>query len=230
MGTLTFTELKDELRAGLLGRIDTDPRLGRFLNLAQQRLARMHDFDEMEVFSQGLLQNTSSDDDRFLQLPTLREVYSIVLLDGAQSRKLVGRTPTYMDRIHSKPEYWTRDRPLEYCVWGRYIETYPLPRQNFVLRMRWSAWPADLVKDADVSQFNQKDELLIELALTYAFRSLGKEEDAAKHEAFAKGLLAEAKETDRTHPDRTVVAGPSDAAAITYPVEPWLNPFVRDIR
>src|SRR5688500_4635628 len=141
MGTLTFAELKEEVRAGLLARSDTDLRLGRFVNLAQQRLARMHDFNEMEIISTTLLRNTGEDSDRFLQMPTLREVYSIVLLDGANSRKMVGRTPQYMDRFQSMPEYWARSWPVNYCEWGSYIETFPLPQADYYVRMRWTQWP-----------------------------------------------------------------------------------------
>lgn len=229
MGTLTAVELEDELRAGLLEREDVELRLRRFLNLAQQRLARMHDFYEMQVFSQHILLNTNNDSDRFLELPTLRECFSIVLIDGANSRKLVGRTSTFMDRIAPKPEYWARSWPTDYCLWGRWIEVYPLPLATYPIRLRWTQWPIPLTEDTDVSQFESKDELLIELAMTYAYRSLGKEEDAAKHEAFARGLLAEAKEVDRKRPDITIQPAPSDAAMIghTGPGDPWNNPWVR---
>src|SRR3990167_8565002 len=51
MGTLTFTELQDEVRSALGGRTDLNARLPRALNIAQQRLARIHDFDEMETLT-----------------------------------------------------------------------------------------------------------------------------------------------------------------------------------
>lgn len=230
MGTLTLAELKVEVKAGLMNRSDLDSRLGRFLNLAQQRLARAHDFDEMEVISRTTLQNTGSDTDRFLQMPQLRECFSIVIIDGSQSRKLVGRTAQYMDRMMPKPEYWSRNYPIDYCVWGNYVEWFPLPHKALETRMRWTAWPLDLTLDNDKSQFNQKDELLIEYAVAYAYRSLGKEEDAAKHESFAKQLLKDAAEADRQHPDRIITPGLSDiqAQGRSSPADPWNDPFVKE--
>ena len=230
MGTLTKLELEAEVRAALGNRRDLDSRLGKCLNLAQQRLARLHDFDEMEFISEGLLQNTGEDSDRFIQMPTLRELYSLVLLDGANSRKLVGRTAQWMDRNVSQPEYFSRGVPVFYVLWGYYVEVFRLPQQNYPVRMRGTQWPLDLVEDTDKSQFNQKDEILIELALSYVNRTLGKDSKATEHERIAMRLVEEAKENDRTKPDETVVPGLSDSDAAMSGGNnlPWLDPFVRD--
>lgn len=231
MGTLTKVELEDEVRAALGRRTDLDTRLGRFVNLAQQRIARIKDFDEMQIISQTVLPFNSDDNDRFLVLPTIREVYSIVLLDGANSRKLVGRTPSFMDRMQAKPEYWTRSWPVVYCLWGNTIEMFPMQKSGFSIRMRWTQWPLELTEDTDVSQFLQKDDIIIQFALSYANYSLGKEETAKKHEARALQLLAEAKETDRTKPDENILPADSDSQMAGYPtrVEPWNDPFYRGI-
>jgi len=84
MGTLTFTELQDEVRSALGGRTDLNARLPRALNIAQQRLARIHDFDEMETLTTTTFGFAGTTADRFLALPSKREVFSIILLDGAQ--------------------------------------------------------------------------------------------------------------------------------------------------
>lgn len=229
MGTLTYLELQDEVRSGLGGRTDLDSRLGRFINLAQHRLARLHDFDEMEIISVTQVLNTGDDGDRFLQLPNVREVYSIVLLYGGQSRKLINRTARSLDAVIPKPEYWARNIPSYYNVWGVNIEMWPLPLQTFDIRMRWTQWPLDLSADTDTSQFNQKDDVLIELAIARAMYSLGKEEDARKHEAIAKEILGEAALQDRTHPDLEIVpsASSSEMNVAGGGGAPWLDPFVR---
>lgn len=228
MGDLTFGDLKAEVKAGLAGRLDLDLRLGRFVNMAQMRLARMHDFDEMEVLSLTTITNTNQELDRFLQMPTLREVYSVVLLDGANSRKLEGRTPQYNDRMIPKPDYWTRDRPAEYTVWGNFLEFWPLPNATYSIRVRWTQWPPTLVNDTDKSLFLAKDDVIIELAVSRAFYSLGKEEDAMKHEGIARILLEEGKEVDRTRPDIEIKPAISDSQAIVGPNStPWNDPFVK---
>lgn len=229
MGTLTFLELQDEVRASLGGRTELDSRLPRIINLAQQRLARIHDFDEMEVLSIGTIYNTGNDSDKYLTLPNKREVYSLVLVDGANSRKLIQRTPQFWDKRLPLPEYWARDRLQDYVVWSNTIEVWPLPNADYTLRLRWSKWPTDLSSDSDVSEFLQKDEILIELALLYIFRSLGKEEDANKHAVMLQSLLAEATANDDTKPDISIIPSASDIQTLQGGLgdTPWLNPFIR---
>lgn len=230
MGDLTRSQLETELRAGLGGRTDLDSRLVRCLNLAQQRLARMRDFDEMRVISSTQLFNTGEDTDRFLALPTVREVFSVLLVDGSNSRKVVGRTSQWFDRIIGQPEYFSRNVPTDYNLWGFNLEFFPMPVRTLTIRMRWSKWPTAFASDNEdqVSEFNQKDEVLIELALSYINRTLGKTEKANQHELAAQKLLAEAKEVDRTKPDENITPSLSDAAVSGRVGEPWNDPFVRD--
>ena len=229
MGVLTLAELEIEVRAALGGRRDLDTRLKSIINLALQRLARIHDFDEMEVLSTTNIQNTGSDDDKYIILPTKREVYSIVVLDDAQSRKLVQRTPQYWDRLISKPEYWSRDIPTDYMIWGNTVELYPLPDATYPIRMRWTKWPTALNASDDVAEFVNKDDVIIELATSYALRTLGKESDADKHESAAKRMLGEAAAMDDSKPDMTITPTLSDAQMVTgQPSEYWRDPFRRE--
>ncbi len=230
MGTLTVAEFRVEIRAGLGGRQDLNDRLLSFLNLAHQRLARMHDFEEMKRLSDSSMLNTGSEQDRFITLPNLREVYSIVLVSGSDSRKLVGRTSAYMDALAADPTYYTRGVPNQYCVWGDVVEIFQLPQQDYPIRMRWTQWPATLVDETDKSEFNQKDDILIELAIAHANFSLGKEEDGAKHERRALVLLNEATEIDRKRPDITLTPRPSDGQLVgaAVPADYWNDPFRRE--
>lgn len=223
MGTLTFTELQDEVRSALGGRTDLNARLPRAINLAQERLARIHDFDEMETISTTAISNTGSDDDRFLTLPAKREVFSIIRLDGAQSKKLKQRTTRFWDSRIPMPEYWTRNRPEEYVLWGDKAEIWPMPNAAYSIRIRWSKWPTALVTGSSTSEFLQKDEILIELALIYLLNSLGKEQDADKHKNTVATLLAEAINNDDTKPDLDIEPGHGGVLI----GDPWVNPFVK---
>jgi len=223
MGTLTFTELQDEIRSALGGRVDLNARLPRAINLAQQRLARIHDFDEMEILTTTTFGFTSTDADRFLSLPAKREVFSIILLDGAQSKKLKQRTVRFWDNRIPMPEYWNRNRPIEYVLWGDKAEIWPMADAAYSVRIRWSKWPTDLVNPTDVSEFLQKDDILIELAVIYILNSLGKEEDASKHTITLRTLLAEVVTIDDTKPDLDI----EPSGNYTPIGDSWLNPFVR---
>lgn len=228
MGMLTLLELKDEVRSGLGGRTDLDSRLTRFLNLAQQRLARLHDWDEMEVISTTTITNSGGSGDRYVGMPLLREVYSIVIEDDSRSRKLVQKSPRWWDRLIPLPEYHTRDTPSMYVVWGSIVEVFQLPDKTYPLRMRWTKWPTALSADATPSEFNEKDELLVELALSYAYRSLGNPEEAQKHEAVALRLFAESDQIDRDKPDLEMVGDARQGSQVA-PQDYWRDPFVRSI-
>lgn len=228
MGTLTFTELQDEVRAGLGGRTELDTRLGRFLNLAQQRLARLHDFDEMETKSTVALTFTGASTDGDITLPTLRELYSIIVEDDSHSRKLVQKSPRWWDKMIPLPSYNSRDIPQLYTIWNNTVSAWPLPEKTYTsVKLRWTKWPTDLSVGATPSEFNQKDELLIELAVSYAYRSLGNPEEAAKHEAVAKRLFSESDQIDRDKPDLEQVGDAREGPQ--GPTDYHRDPFVRSI-
>lgn len=230
MGTLTFVELQDEVRYGLGNRTDLDTRLGRFLNLAQQRLARMHDFDEMETRSVVTIDNTGAATDGDIVLPSLRELYSIVIHDGSRSRKLDARSTRWFDRMVPKPDYHTRDIPSIYMTWSNTAYLFPLPEKAYTnaVFLRWTKWPTDLTGTA-TSEFLQKDELLIELALVYAYRSLGNPEEALKHNRFALALMSESEDTDRTKPDLGQVGDAKQVGGQSAVGDYWLDPFQKEM-
>lgn len=229
MGTLTFEQLQNEVRFGLGGRTDQDSRLAYLINVAQRRLARIHDFDEMKTITTTSVSNTGSTNDKFLTLPNKREVYSVSIINGSESRKLVNRTPQFFDRLITMPEYWSRDIPTDYIVWNNTIEIYPLPSATYTVKIRWTKWPTDLSASTDVSEFLAADDAIIEMTLAYILRSLGKEDDALKHERQALMLIGEATSVDTTNPDLNIGPSISDAQAQQGGIgQPWIDPFVRD--
>lgn len=223
MGTLTFTELQDEVRSALGGRTDLNARLPRALNLAQQRLARIHDFEELQNVTIVNINDTGVAADGIIALPSNREVYSIILLDDANSRKLTQRTARFWDARLPMPEYWTRDKPQDYLMWAGSAEIWPLPDGPYTLRIRRTVWPTTLSGANDLSVFNEKDEILIELSLMYLFNSLGKEVEADKHKNAAAALITEAKGADSTKPDLDISLSSGTASSTT----PYLDPFVK---
>lgn len=224
---LTLLELKKEIRAGLGGRTDLDDRLTTFINLAQQRIARFHDFDEMETVATTLLHNTGSPNDRFVNLPNLREVYSLVVEDGLLSHKLVQLPQGEWDKKLPLPSQYPRGIPSHYVIWGYSVEVWPLPDKTYTLRMRWSRWPSDLMNDSDRSELREKDDIIIHFALAYSNSTLGKYDDAMAHERIAVSHLSEAIRADQVKPDLRLRGAPEDLSNRPLPAEAWRDPFVR---
>lgn len=232
MGTLSLADLKTEIKAGLGNRTDLDSRLTRFLNLAQQRLARLHDFDEMEKISLSTFPYTNTPADKYMSLPGIREVYSFKLIDAQQSRKLRQVEPRMWNTVIPAPQSFTRYKPTHYTVWANTIVLYPLANAAGIpCELWWTKWPTDF-SDSDLnatSDYLQKDEILIELALVYAYNSLAKVDDAQSHWQRAMPLIGEALHTDMSKPDLDIRPGPSLDEALQLPGEYWNDPFIRSV-
>lgn len=238
MGTLTFTQLQAEIQAGLGGRTDLSARLPTFVNLAQQRLSRIFDFDEMDIIATTTINNTGNNNDKFIVLPNLRDIYSLRLVDnavggpgtGSQARKLQQVHHRKWDKLIPYPEWYSRGKPTHYMVWGQFVELWRLPDFKYTVYLRYTKWPTPLSLGTDLSDFNMKDELLIELAIIYAYRSLGRMEDAIKHQFMFGELWKEFRDINPKNPDLDLVPGPG----ITE-IDPtstgnyWANPFITTV-
>jgi len=225
VGTLTLTQLKAEVKAGLANRNELDARLTSSINLSQERIARIADFEELRTSTDFTFLSTGNASDKYYTLPALREIYSIRITQVDNEGKLVYRTPRLWDQIHPVPESDGRGVPEEYTRWGTKIEIYPLPDANYSATVRWTKWPAplsDAIADG-VSDLDHKDEALIEMTLGYLFYSLGREDEGKRHEARAGALIAEslAEKTEKPDADISVQNTRSVMPSSNY----WIDPF-----
>ena len=128
MGTFTLDEMKTEIRECLGGRADYDTRLTLLINLAQMRLARRHDFEELRARGSLTAPVTGTPvDDMTVALPTspkLRKINSIAVMDGQNSQKLLGRTWRQWDSEIPKTEEFARGRHSMYRRIGISIEMW----------------------------------------------------------------------------------------------------------
>lgn len=233
MGTLTLTELKDEVRAALGNRTDLNSRLTRFLNLAQQRLARIYDFEELQGIQEDTFTYNGTNSDKTFDLPTgFRDIYAIKVIDGLQSLKLEQIPQRRWNKVIPAPQALARDRPRMYSIWGLQAQLWPLPNAAYDREIWYTRWPTALSDSTltATSDYKEKDEVLIELALVYAYNSLGKVEEAQAHWSRARGLLLEAVNTDSDKPDIDFRPGPgTEAVQAAMPGEYWNDPFIRQV-
>ena len=226
MGTLTLADLKDELRTALGGRTDQDARLARAINLAQVRAARLWDFDELRRTYKATNFYNNNSDDRFLAFPAnIRKVHSLVLEDGANSRKLTYVPPRQWDKFLSSVETSRRGRPTHYTKWQDQIEFYPIPDKQYTWRLRCTVWPADLSADTDKSDLDEKDDLIIALAASWIYLTLGDNDRAAYWYRVARSLFQEGMSEEGAQVDLEIKAG--DPVGAVTAAQYWSDPFVR---
>ena len=236
MGTLTLAQLKDEIRVHLGNRTDQDSRLTTALNIAQTRIARLRDFEELQVSADLSYPTTFQDDptlDRFINFSSLtnsdpREFYSLIIRDEGRSVKLKRKTVRQMDSLIPMPDHFSTNRPQLYVIWADRIELWPVPDQQYSGIIRFSKWPT-VFSDSDTtptSDFRQKDDILLYMGVSYIYHSLGEYDRAKQFYGFAKTNYDEAVFEDSEKPDLDI------APASEFPSfsnEYWKDPWVRSV-
>lgn len=231
MGTLTNTEMQDEIRSSLGNRTDLDARLERFLNLAQMRIARKHKWEELKNLLTTATGFTSTPaDDKFLVIPTgTRTIYSIVLIDGENSRKLIGYTEKEFEKTIPYPERYDTDRPSIFTRWGSSVEFWRVPDAVYVLEIRRSVWPTVFSTGSQTSDLDRKDDMIIMLALAWANASLSKRETATYYWRIYSNMINDAIGEERENPDIDITNQAVNRDFLNTG-EYWKNPFVIAVR
>lgn len=237
MGTLTTSQLEDEIRSALGGRTDLDSRLDRFINLAQVKIARTHDFEEMERVTASAFSYTATPaDDKFFDLSnktgaSVRKIRAFRLLDDSNSRKLRYIPPRRWDKEIPEPEWYSTGRPSIFTKWRGKLELWKVPDSAYSCELRYSIWPAALSTSTPggLSNLDNKDDLIIYLSVSWAFASLGKTEKAREFWRFYRNGMNDAIGEDVVEPDLDIspgLGGGSDGRILdNY----WTDPFVRSM-
>lgn len=232
MGDLTGSQIAEEVVANLGGSgIDgSDTRILRNINLAQRRLARAYDFSDLHVSIE--LDVTVQGDvtvDRFFEITNnIRDLFSIRVQYEDDTTKLVFVSTRQMDQLVPDSQEVGTGRPQHYTKWADKYELYPIPNSNYKLLIRASLWPTDL-GESDVSLFNNKDDLIIDLATNMLLISRGQTEDAKPFWAMYQQGLTEAIEQDSTISDRAnLPRGIREEGSMTS-ARPEADPFVKRI-
>jgi len=232
MGTLTRSELVTEVSAFFADRDDiSTARYITWLNIAQQRIARVHNFEELEGLNTSLSTSYTGTpaDDKFVTLPsTVRKIHDIRLIDGSESRKLQGFLYKEFDKRIPYPEKYATGKPSIYTKWAGKLELWKIPDAAYDLDIRITAWPTAFNASSDVaSDLDEKDDALIMLAVSWGYLSLRNMEDANKFWAIYKNMLNDIVGEDIEQPSIELVGDTMDEAGI--PSQYWKDPFVHDI-
>lgn len=232
MGTLTLDGMKSEIRAALGNRTDLDTRLTRIINLAQMRIARIRRWEELEsIYTNTTPYTGVPADDKFLSFPgNMRDIYSVVLKYGAESRKLTRFPNRVWDRQIPMPEYWATGKPSAYTLHRNVMEFWRIPDANYPLVARGVEWPvafSDTLPDA-TSQLDQKDDMLIALSTSWCFMTLKDTETSRKWWSIYANMLNAAIGEEAEKPDLDQLPNPG-VSGQGFSGDYWRNPWVNDI-
>lgn len=241
MGTLTLAEFQTEILATLGGRTEnTAVNLARIvvaLNMAQQRIDRDYAFTEMQevTFAQLNFTGAAEVDKYLVPPPNVRTIHSFVLLDTSAglssqgaSRKLRMMPWRQFDQLIPSPQWLAPGWPEVYTWWGQFLVMAPAPFLQFTAQLRYVKRPTPFSVDelTQVSDYAEKDDILIMLASAYLWRTLGRADRATSFEADAKVMLDEAIERAVEQPDMDVGrTGRQGVLSGAY----WANPFIESV-
>jgi len=232
MGTITYTQMKTEILANLGNRSEFDEdRLVVILNLAQMRIARFRAWEELTSVTDDTFTITADEeDDKAVPLPSnIKDIYTFRIITGqGQSRKLIRRTTRWFDENIPEPEYYTRNKPVNYTRFANALEVHPVPDDTYRYLIRQRFWPTAFDKTAgQKTELDHKDDLLVALSTNWAFQSLGRLEDAGRWWTIYLNMLKSAGLEDAEKPDE-MIAPAFESGLKTG--EYWRDPFVKGVR
>jgi hypothetical protein len=235
MGTLNLAGLLVEVRRFFSNRSDlTDAIITTNLNLAQEDIAKVWDWEELDNTLSGTLSITASEvDDKFLAIPvsTIKEIHSFRLITGdGRSRKLEQVSVRNFDLVIPEPEYYARRIPLKYCLHKNKVEFWPVPDEAYPYIIRTTNWPTAFAGDTGAfSDLDRKDLALVYRAASILNDTLGEYERAGRFYGIYRALINDDISEEQSMPDRDIKP-PSEirrSSSGTAPGNYWQNPFFK---
>lgn len=220
---LTAAQFEEELRSNLGERTNLEARLIRFVNLAQERIARAFPWRELESDdTKPTVADTEAVDVSDLNF---RDILSIRLdLSSSESRKLVFVPTRVWDATITDTDWYSTGKPSHYTLYAGSIRLWRVPDAIYSLALRYNTWPTTLVSgdDATASDLLNKDEIILAAATGLALRSGGEEEDARHWFQIYKAELVEATREGTVYTDEDI-GGEIPGRIGQY----WLDPFTK---
>lgn len=237
-GTMTrdqfVTEICDTVGKSVSGSStsgsDLQTRVRVYLNWAQERLARAYNFSELTTiyenatFSSGVKRYPFSTGSNNLGLTRVKDIGSIILLDDANSRRLVRMNRVRFEKKFPRPENFSNQRPRIYVRIGNAIETFYIPDATYSLRIVYHQWPTPFSTAGQTSDFEYKDQLLYTMGVMETYLALEEYQDAAVWFSKVTGMLSDAikQEGDADYEPQAEPINLRDIGVISG--TPWSEP------
>ena len=171
-------DMRDEVRENIKRDVNgvSNARIDRWLNWSKDYIADLHTYEEMRK-SDATMVTVASDNS--LSWPTrMKDLYTLRLVDGANSRTLIYVYPRNFDEKIPIDATYSENRPAYYVDYGSTFELFPIPNAIYPMTARFSQYPIDFASDSSESTLLRKDALICGIATVFGFWSLRELEDA----------------------------------------------------
>jgi len=265
---LTAANLVTQVKANLGNRTDkTDANLLEWLNLAQTRMARRHNWNELHLTTSQTIDPLTSASTFVDGGGTIANYKTYNQKPGTSiiSTGHTGETITYgngglkaMESVRvsfgdTDGGPYTRSYMLSYLGRRQFrrlipnpessvaiegyqtvfteeneqLYLYKIPNRKYLIEIGYFSWPAALVTSP--SDFDGKDDILINLATSIGFHSLGMKESGVQYYAMSEALIQDAIAEDEATPSHVITGKGTSASTTGLGGDPWNDPFVSSI-
>lgn len=241
MGELSYTQLDSELHAihGNRDDFSQDERVIA-LNLAQTRIARIHDWNELWAVDTGTIGDAGdAATDKFENIPSgIRRIYSFRIVntsDRSKSAKLRWVPQRQWDQNIPESQAWDTGQPSLYTIWKRadnfVFEFFLIPDTSYNYEVRSAKWPTNFTTSsgATASTLDRKDDMILALAASWGFLRKREMEEANRWWGIYREMANNA--TDQEIEEFEIdVRAPLEMARRGQDaptVQPWADPFNR---
>ncbi len=216
----------------VIDRSDLTTQIQTYIDWAQKRITRAHPWQELYNFDKTSLDTVTDTETVSISsmTPSVRVILSLILEDGASSRKLVKVLPRHWDKILSDPSQYASARSSWYTKKGSSLYLHPIPDAVYDLWISFLAWPALLTTDGATPDLTDKDDLIVTTTALEAAYAISDDADIKMWEGRYKRLLGEAIMSDMDDPDWSPIARGFNSGGGAYNIgEYWANPFVNEV-
>lgn len=167
--------------------------------------------------------------ERLAKPDSCKYIYSIRLIDGAMSRKLVPVTPRRADLYKPFGQQLDTGRPTNYCEWLDWIQLSKIPDDTYVIKIRYVKWHTAFASDSSKAEISHADDLIIKAAAMHVWEVLGEPEQAAiMRNSLEIGLRKHKQFVEKMKPD--LVLKPNMGAYARADSDTQSDPFVQSQR
>lgn len=231
MGLLTFSEMQSQVRSMLGGRTNQDALIMRGLQIAQHRIARDFNFEELFTEDETTVDDTGDGNeltDSQITMPaTMRKLHALVLIDSSNPMKLVGLSRQAWESMIADTTVFERGRPSHFVLDFKTITLWRVPSQEYTIRRLYSSWPTEITlnvgKDAPstttaLSDLDHKDDLIITYAVVWCYLAINNRERANFFFQVYKDQLEAAGAFDKSQPATSISGMSSVEQSADYSV------------
>ena len=157
-----------------------------------------------------------------------RYIYSIRLIDGAESKKLTPMTPRKIDLYEPFGQQSDPARPTHYIEWKDWLQLYPIPDDTYVIKIRYFKWQTAFASGSSTAEISHIDDIIIKSAAIHVWEILGEPEQAAIMTNAVEIALAKCGKLERMKPD--LVLKPHMGSVAISDSATQTDPFVNSQR